>query len=239
MFTMAEEEGIEAIVATPHVLRGRWPSRSPVELEERAAMLREKTNNTPRLHLGSEYFFGHDMADVLAAGNVIVPLAGSRYVLLELASNSVPPMFEQPLYRAQLDGWIPVIAHPERNLVFQAKPELLAMLIERGARTQITASSLLGTFGREARVAAEAFLRRGLVHFVATDAHNTEKRPPRVREAIAALRDLVGEQVADALTQHNPAAVLENRALPFVPEPSEKPRADGLFTRLRSFFAQR
>ena len=118
-----------------------------------------------------------------------MPLAGSRYVLIELAANSVPPMIEQPLYRMQLEGWIPIIAHPERNLVFQAKPELLAALIEHGARTQITAGSLTGEFGAQARQAAETFLRRGLVHFVATDAHNMTKRPPRVREAIAALEE--------------------------------------------------
>src|SRR5258705_7142827 len=109
MFAMAAEEGIEAIVATPHVLRGRWTSMSPRELEDRTATLREKTNDTPRLYLGSEYFFAHDMPEVLKAGNAIVPLAGSRYILIELAANSVPPLFEEPLYRAQLDGWIPII----------------------------------------------------------------------------------------------------------------------------------
>jgi len=239
MLAMAAEEGIETIVATPHVLRGRWPVFSPRELEERAAALREKTGNTPRLLLGSEYYFSHDMADVLEAGNAIVPLAGSRYVLLELAANNVPPMFEQPLYRAQLAGWIPIIAHPERNLVFQAKPELLAALIHHGARTQITVSSLTGAFGRDARLAAELFLRRGLVHFVATDAHNIGKRPPRVREALKALRSLAGDSVADALSRHNPTAVLENKPLPFVPEPVDEPEADGLFTRLRSLFRPR
>ena len=239
MLSMAAEEGIETIVATPHVLRGRWPARSPQELEERAAMLREKTNNSPRLLLGSEYYFAHDMADVLEAGNAIVPLAGSRYVLIELASNSVPPMFEQPLYRAQLAGWIPIIAHPERNLVFQKHPELLAALIHHGARMQITATSLIGAFGNEARKAAEAFLRAGLVHFVATDAHNTEKRTPRLRDALAALQEIAGEKGSAALTRDNPQAVLDNRPLPYVPDPAEEEPADGLFTRVWSFFRSR
>jgi protein-tyrosine phosphatase len=239
MLAMAAEEGIETIVATPHVLRGRWPVRSPQELADRAAMLREKTNDTPRLLLGSEYFFSHDMADVLQAGDSIVPLAGSRYVLIELAANSVPPMFEQPLYRAQLNGWIPILAHPERNLVYQEHPELLAALIHHGARTQVTATSLLGAFGNSARTAAETFLRLGLVHFVATDAHNTDKRPPRIREALGALREIAGERATTALTRDNPQAVLDNRPLPFVPDPAEERAVDGLFTRLWSFFRSR
>lgn len=235
---MAAAEGIETIIATPHVLRGRWPVFSPLELAAKLDRLREAAGDSPRLILGSEYFFAHDMADILRTGASIVPLAGSRYVLLELAANNVPPMLEQPLYRAQLDGWVPIIAHPERNLVFQQKPELLAYLIGHGARVQLTASSLTGAFGTEAQTAARLFLERGMVHFVATDAHNTAKRPPLVREALAALRELAGDEVTEALTHENPLAVVENRGLPWEPEPQEEVPA-GLFTRLRSFFGRR
>ena len=238
MCRMAADEGIETIVATPHVLRGRWRAFTRHELESRLDLLREKVGDAPRLCLGSEYYFSHDMAEVLASGNGIVPLASSRYVLLELASNSVPPMIEQPLYRAQLDGWIPIIAHPERNLVFQAKPELLAELIGHGARVQLTASSLTGAFGPQARAAAETFLHRRLVHFVATDAHNTSKRAPLLREPVRVLRGLVGDEAAEALTRSNPLAVVENRGLPWDPEPLEPPPA-GFFTRLRSFLARK
>ena len=235
MCAAAAAEGIETIVATPHVLRGRWPSFSRRELETRIAELRARVGDTPRLLLGSEYFFSHDMADVMREGTAVHPLAGGKYVLLELPANSVPPMLHQPLYRAQLDGWLPIVAHPERNTVFQANPDLLAALIGHGLRVQVTAGSLTGAFGSHARIAAETFLRRNLVHFIATDAHNMDKRPPRVREAIDELKTIAGEAVAAALTVENPRAVIENRALPYEPEPEELPNR-GLFTRLKSFF---
>lgn len=235
MCAAAAAEGIETIVATPHVLRGRWPSFSRRELELRIAELRAKVGDTPRLLLGSEYFFSHDMADLLRDGTSVHPLAAGRYVLLELPANSVPPMFNQPLYRAQLEGWLPIVAHPERNTVFQANPDLLAALIGHGLRVQVTAGSLTGAFGSQARIAAETFLRRKLVHFVATDAHNMHKRPPHVREAIDALKSIAGEAVATALIDENPRAVIENRALPYEPEPEEVV-SPGLFTRLKSFF---
>jgi protein-tyrosine phosphatase len=222
-------------VATPHVLRGRWPTFSRRELESRLTELQSRVGATPRLLLGSEYFFSHDMAEALRAGTAVFPLAAGRYVLLELPANNVPPMFNQPLYRAQLEGWLPILAHPERNTVFQASPELLEALIEHGLRVQVTATSLTGAFGAQARQAAEVFLRRGLVHFIATDAHNNDKRPPRLQEALAALRDIVGNAAAQALTVENPRAVIENRPLPYEPEPQEMP-SPGLFTRLRSFF---
>lgn len=236
MCRMAADEGIDTIVATPHVLRGRWKTWRPLELSTRLERLREAVGDTPRLILGSEVFFVHDIADVLAAGDTVVPLARSRYVLLELAANNIPPHIEQPLYRMQLGGWTPVIAHPERNTVFQAKPEILAALIQAGARTQITTGSLIGDFGPEAQKAATAWVRAGLVHVVATDAHNTVKRPPRTRLALERLVDLAGADVADALTVRNPRAIVENRGLDYEPEPVAR-RPDGFFTRMRRFFA--
>jgi protein-tyrosine phosphatase len=232
---VAAAEGVETIIATPHVLRGRWRQFSVTELESRIAELRTRVGEHPRLLLGSEYFFGHDIVEILAARNAIVPLAGSRYVLIELASNSVPPLFEQPLYRMQLEGWIPVIAHPERNLVFQSRPDVLESLLGHGAKTQITLGSLLGDFGPDARRAAETFLERRMVHFAATDAHNLTKRPPRVRDGKAALEALAGASIADALLRQNPLAVVENRPLPYDPDPA-LPEKSGLLTRLRSFF---
>lgn len=217
---MAAEDGIETIVATPHVLRGRWQNTSPAVLREGFDELRNAVGDTPRLLLGSEYFFAHDMNELLASpDSAIVPLAGSRYVLVEFASHAVPPMVEQPFYRAQLDGWTPIIAHPERNLVFQSKPELLLALIGKGAKTQITAGSLVGDFGSDAQRFATEWIQRGMAHFVASDAHNRQKRPPRMTAARAVLRGLVSDDVADALTRRNPAAVIDGRGLDYDPEP--------------------
>jgi protein-tyrosine phosphatase len=220
------EEGIETIVATPHVMRGRWANTSREKLETILAELRERTGDTPRLLLGSEYFFAHDINEALAAGE-IVPLAGGRYVLVEFAAHAVPPMTEQPLYRMQLDGWTPVIAHPERNVIFQSKPEMLAKLVRIGARVQVTSGSIVGAFGRGAQAAALEWIRRGLVHFVATDAHNTAKRPPIAREARRIVEGNAGAEIAEALFRSNPEAVVASRALAWEPElpyPVERPR---------------
>ena len=235
---IAADEGVETIVATPHVLRGRWRRFTPAELRGILEELRARTKDTPRLLLGSEYYFAHDMNEVLAAGTSIVPLGGSRAVLIELASHAVPPMLEQPLHRAQLEGWTIVLAHPERNDVFQAKPELLATLVRLGVRTQITAASITGGFGEDAQRAALAFLRKGLVHLIATDAHNVKKRPPRVREARARVAEIVGEGAAEALFVENPRAILANRTLAWEPEVPYPTEPGGVIRRLRRFFSK-
>jgi protein-tyrosine phosphatase len=236
---MAADEGIETIIATPHVLRGRWKNTSRAQLLSILDELRGKVGETPRIILGSEYFFAHDMDEMLRTESII-PLAGGRYVLVEFASNAIPPLIRDPLYRVQLDGWMPVIAHPERNIVFQAKPEILASLIRIGVKTQVTTGSVTGEFGPDAQAAAVDWLKRGWVHVMATDAHNTTKRPPRFRAARERIVALVGEQIAQALFVDNPKSIVENRGLVYDPDLPESsgPDSGRFFHRIRKMLTK-
>ena len=234
---LALEDGIETIVATPHVLRGNWQNGSRTPLADKLDHLCKAVGDAPRLLLGSEYYFDYDMADVLASGEGIIPLANSHYVLVEFDAHAIPPLVDVPLYRAQLGGWTPVIAHPERNEVFQAKPELLAALVGRGAKAQVTAGSIAGDFGPEAQRASLQWIANGLVHFVASDAHNVKRRPPRMGAARSAVAAAAGDAVAEALFHRNAEAVIGDRQLVWDPEPSVE-AAGGLLSRLRKFFQQ-
>jgi len=236
---MAADEGIETIVATPHVMRGRWRNTSRAELAKILGDLRAAVGGRPRIVLGSEYFFGHDMDEMLRTESIL-PLAGGRYVLVEFSSNNVPPLVREPLYRVQLNGWMPIIAHPERNVVFQSKPEFLASLIRIGVKTQVTTGSVTGEFGPEAQAAAIDWLQRGWVHVMATDAHNVGKRQPRFRAARERVASLVGEKVAQSLFVDNPKSIVESRGLvydPDLPEPSG-PESGRLFGRIRKLFTK-
>ena len=233
---LAASEGIETIVATPHVRRGRWRNTSRETLERIAGELRDRIGDSPQILLGSEYFFAHDMPDVVERGDAVIPLAGSRYVLVEFASHAIPPLVEQPFYRLQLAGWTPIIAHPERNIVFQARPEMLVGLVRGGARTQITAGSFTGAFGAAAQKAAREWLAAGLVHVIASDAHNTTKRPPLVSAARPIVREIAGEAVTEALFRGNPRAVIEHRMMEYDPEPRLPSPPSGLIGRVKRLF---
>ncbi len=233
---MAADEGIETIIATPHVLRGPWRNDSRKELQKLVLELNRRLEGRPRIILGCEYFFAHDVLEILDSDRGIVPLAGGRSILVEFASMAVPPRVDAIFYEMKIRGWSPIIAHPERNYVFQQNPEALRTLIERGARVQLTASSVEGAFGPAARKAAIRLLDSEMVHFIATDAHNLKRRPPRVREPFAVIADRWGEPRAQALFVDNPGAVLEQKPLPYDPEPHEVTRTSGLRSLFRRFW---
>ena len=122
--------------------------------------------------------------------------------------------------------------------MLQSKPEVLASLVRLGVRTQVTAASVTGGFGDDAQRAALAWLRAGLVHVIATDAHSVEKRPPRIREARARVAEIVGEEAAEALFVGNPRAILGDQTLAWEPEVPYPTQPGGVIARLRRLLSK-
>jgi protein-tyrosine phosphatase len=144
------------------------------------------------------------------------------YLLVEFNEISIPPGMDQTLHEIQLSGVRPVITHPERNRILQAHPERLKKWARQGCFVQVTAGALTGTFGAAPQRDALKWIREGLVHFVASDAHNTRKRPLRLQPAYDAVLEQFGEEKARALFLDNPLAAFEGRELPHVPEIEEE-----------------
>jgi protein-tyrosine phosphatase len=107
-----------------------------------------------------------------------------------------------------------LIAHPERSPLLQDDPQALRALARAGAATQVTAASFAGAFGRAVRGYAEAMLEAGLVHSVASDAHDATRRPPGLAEPLAAAGLA---ELAEQLAQAAPAAILAGDPLPAPP----------------------
>jgi len=81
------------------------------------------------------------------------------------------------LHDLQLMGIRPIITHPERNAILQGQPGRLAAWVQIGCFGQVTAGSLTGGFGPKAQEDALHWIGEGLIHFVASDAHNMTWRP--------------------------------------------------------------
>lgn len=110
-------------------------------------------------------------------------------------------------------GWRPIFAHPELIPALARDLDRVADLAAAGALFQITAMSLTGDFGRTPRQVCHDLLDRGLAHFVASDAHGVDHRPPGLSRARRCLAERWDEETAERLTRDNPLAVLEDRPL--------------------------
>ena len=140
------------------------------------------------------------------------------FLLVEFNEFSIPPSMDQTLHEIQLAGLQPVITHPERNGILRSRPERLKKWIRQGFFAQVTAGALTGGFGAGCQRDALRWIAEGLIHFVASDAHNTRTRRLRLQPAFDVVLDQFGDEKAQVLFHDNPLAAFEGRPLPYVPE---------------------
>ncbi len=215
----ASAEGVESVVATPHVLRGDWINEIPEARDELVRRLNDELAGRPAIFAGCEYSFSPDMLELVERG-AAGPLTGlnrGRYLLVELPPEAALRRVERVFHEVALLGVTPVVAHPERHALFRREPEALARLVRGGAAAQVTAGSLLGEFGESSRAAAAELIDLGLIAVVASDAHSLSRRPPRLAAARENVRRRWGSEVERGLFDANPGAILESRPIPWAP----------------------
>jgi protein-tyrosine phosphatase len=139
--------------------------------------------------------------------------------LLEPPHHAAPPRFEDSVFQVMANGYIPLITHPERLGWVGDHYQAFVALAHRGAWMQLTAGSLTGRFGPEARYWSERMLDEGLVHVLATDAHGVKHRSPLLAEGCRAAEKWVGAEEAERMVRERPQAVIENRDPASVPNP--------------------
>lgn len=206
-------EGVECAVATPHY-NDEYPRYSAAEVRERVKELQEELKRHSirlRLFAGHEVLIKPGLVEDVLSGRVAT-LNESRYLLLELWNNGWIPETERVIFELQICGIVPVIAHPERYRIFQKEPARLADLLQRGVVTQITASSLLGMQGSTVRRTAEALLKSGLIHCIASDAHSMQVRPPDLARGLQQAEQLLGRARVQQMTEVYPAMIVNNSA---------------------------
>jgi protein-tyrosine phosphatase len=228
---VAVAEGTRTILATPHI--NHDPSIDP---ERIAAGLAELRAALAEAEIPLEVLPGGEIAiwrlidlddDALRA----LALGGGPYLLVESPFSPVIGDFEPMVLDLHRRGHRVLLAHPERCPAFQKTPARLKSLVDAGALVQLTSGSMTGGFGSTVRRFTIAILREGYAHVIASDAHDTDRRPPGLRAGFPALeRDLpgLGEQ-AEWFTQLVPRALLDGAPLPAQPP---LPRPTGLLRRL-------
>jgi protein-tyrosine phosphatase len=216
MCRLAAQDGCEAMIATPHQRRGEWWNCDREDLSALAGELQDAVGPGLRVYLGGEI---HVDSALLAEveklpGGGILPLAGSRYLLIELDAQGTATEAIHLVHELAVAGWFPILAHPEFIPWLAADPELVERLVALGATIQVTAMSVTGDFGRRPQNDVFSLLDAGLVHFVASDSHGVRRRPPGLKRACDLIAGRWGRDLAWRLVDDNPRAVVTNRLLP-------------------------
>ena len=220
---IAVNDGIKTVVATPHDLNGVYRNNREKILQD-VRGLREivrKKNRDIDILPGSDTYMAAELLEELDKDNVMTLNNSGKFLFLELPSFFIPEQIKQQTFEIRLRGITPVITHPERNAVMMENPDILYELIRAGALVQITAGSVTGDFGRDARKNALRLLQLNMAHILATDAHNTSSRPPVLSKALRTVREEIGAKGAAKMVLDTPLSLI-NGTEPSVGEPLRK-----------------
>lgn len=204
------DDGITTIIATPHQL-GRYEGRNKSSDIRTIVTSFNKIIENTGMHLiivpGADVRIDERIGHLLDVDQILTLADGGRYFLLELPGESfIDP---EPLITELASRGIGVIiSHPERNSFLTGQGRRVARWVKQGAHLQVTASSLVGDFGPAVERTAWQWLRIGAVSLVATDAHNTNTRRPRMSDAIDAITARMGESIARRVCIDNPLCVV-------------------------------
>ena len=232
MARMASADGISTIACTPHILPGIYNNSGPA-IRKAVARLAESIAEAGipiSLVTGADVHIAFDLAVQLRDGRALT-LNGSRYLLLDPPHHVLPPRLEDLIFGLQTAGYVPILTHPERLSWLEGHYDLVRRLVSSSVLMQITAGSVMGRFGRRPCYWAERMLDEGLCHLLATDAHNTEQRAPRMADA----RDFVAQRLGDDedinLVLWRPQGILNNLSpaeLPPLPQAGAEPEESGI-----------
>ncbi len=221
MVQMAVEDGVTHIVATPHANSEYMYDRraNAARLHQIRDALPVATRERITLGLGCDFHLDYDNTADIDHVNPRCQINNGPYLLIELSDTGIPQRLDELIYELRVAGMVPILTHPERNLILQRSRFRLREWMKSDMLVQVTANSVTGEFGKLAERIAWEFLEKNWVHFISSDAHSTVRRTPRLSAAYERISKRMGEETAQRLFVTNPLAVFEGRPLSPQPQP--------------------
>ena len=212
MARIAVANGIEEARVTPHLLPGRWDNDLPKIAAAVEAYRAALAQASIPLEVGfaAEVRLDYEILPLVEAGRVpfLGTLEGWKVMLLEFPHSHVPVGADKFVAWLLERNIRPLIAHPERNKDLMRDPEKLEPFVRAGCLLQVTADAVAGGFGELCARRAREFLERGWVSVLASDAHDTVDRPPRIAPGRDAAAKIVGEVEARRMTHGTPLRIV-------------------------------
>jgi len=213
MLAQAHEDGTVALCLTPHYEPESF-DYSMAEMQRRFLELQAYATEHFEgltLYLGNEMSFRDDCVDRLRGGDCAT-IASGRYVLVDFFGASEVRQMRSVFDRLWCAGYSPIVAHVERYPFLWKKFHDVLAMSHDGVLLQVNASSLMTEDkSSPAKKMAEKLLSRGAVDVIASDAHDTEARLPRLSACRAYIEERYGEAYAEMLFYTNPKNILENK----------------------------
>ena len=168
-----KELGYQKLITTPHIIWDMYRN-TPAIINEKLDLVRKavkKEGIDVEIYAGAEYFLDEHVDELLKKKEPLLTISGNK-VLTEFSMAFPSLNTKDILFDMQMQGYQPIIAHPERYIYLQQNKEFYRELKDIGCLFQLNILALSGHYGRSVRDLAEYLLNNGFYDLVGTDLHN-------------------------------------------------------------------
>lgn len=208
MVNEAKKVGFTKIISTSHYMENYYECNE----RDRRQLLKKVQENVQgiELILGNEIYITNNIIELLQNGQAS-SINGTKYVLFEFPLITTRPMNDKEvIYRLVENGYIPIIAHPERYPFIQENPDYLFELEEMGALFQANYGSIIGMYGLKSKKTLKILLKNNLISFLGSDVHRPEQVYNKMPKIIKKLKKIISNEEFEEFTEINPEKVLKN-----------------------------
>ena len=213
--------GFRTVIATSHYLEGKYIANR--QQKERYIQLLQEILIKEKINIkvcnGSEVYNTINTLSLITGG-IIATLNNSRYVLIELPMNQNNVYFEKNIYDLVSNGYIPIIAHPERYIYVQNNPSIVLNWIEQGSLLQSNYASMVDRYGHKAKKTLIKLLNANAIHFLGSDTHRPKNNYKQMDEILEEWKKVIDKRTLKLLSTKNPEKILDDERI-IVEEPNE------------------
>lgn len=210
MLQLEYDSGVRTVYLTPHYRRDLFECPSQRRLEHFEALRASAAQRFPdlRLNLGCEVRVHMDVVDTIRSGSCFT-MGDTGFVLLEFSAAAEKRYLLERCQTLLIGGYTPILAHAERCSAIRKDLELLQTLVDMGVYIQMNAGSITGKEGLAWKWFCKKAMRRDLLHFIGSDAHDTKRYKPDLDACARYLERTMGEDYRDRILVNNPREILE------------------------------
>jgi protein-tyrosine phosphatase len=165
--------GYQKFICTPHIYKELYPNTKATIKAAYEQLLPVVQAELPGVELryAAEYYLD-DHFDALLAGPDKLLTIKDNWVLVEYSFLSPPLDLKEKIFNLQMEGYQPVLAHPERYGYYAGNKKAYDELYDAGCIFQLNLLSLAGYYGKSPAELAHYLIQRGYVKLLGTDLHH-------------------------------------------------------------------
>lgn len=175
LIKMYKEIGITEFYVTPHTMSDYYPNTPSIiknKLSELQKALKASSITDIKISVSSEYMVDHDFEELIEK-DLLLPFK-NKHILVEMSYLKASDNFDEAIYKLQLKGYTPILAHPERYLYYIDDETIFTQMKNKGIKLQLNALSLSSYYGPKIKTKAAKLLKEGLYDYIGLDTHKTK-----------------------------------------------------------------